>query len=389
MDIIHRTTVLILLLLFCAQSVTVGAPVVKKLRDIIIYQDKTYYSAFPSLIVRKSGEILCAFRRAPDRRLLWNASSYTHTDPNSYLVLVRSKDAGKTWTKEPELIFAHPLGGSQDPCLVQLADGSIVCSSYGWALAPSESAEKLKVSPAHSSYRFLGGYIVRSDDGGKSWDGPFIPMAVPGGSTKNALGNPCPAYNRGAMIQGKDSKLYWAVASQEKQKPGLTSVHLLTSPDKATTWHYNCPIATDEKVTFNETSLIETRKGDIIAFMRTDNFDGKLAYSRSIDEGKSFGPWKDGGFFGHPFHAIHLKDGRIFLVYGYRKPPFGIRAKVLNPECTDIADAPETIIRDDGGSGDIGYPWAALLPNGNVLIAYYFNLKDGTRYIAGSVLSVR
>jgi sialidase-1 len=122
--------------------------------------------------------------------------------------------------------------------------------------------------------------------------------------------------------------------------------------------------------------------------MRTDGFDGKLAYARSTDGGKSFEHWRDGGFFGHPFHAIHLPDGRILLVYGYRKEPFGIRAKILNPECTDIETAPEFVLRDDGGNFDIGYPWVALLPNGNVLVAYYFNIKDGTRHIAGSILKV-
>ncbi|MGI6519503.1 MAG: hypothetical protein ACOX2D_00010 [Fermentimonas sp.] len=33
--------------------------------------------------------------------------------------MVRSRD-GETWTTEPELIYAHPFGGSQDPCLLRL-----------------------------------------------------------------------------------------------------------------------------------------------------------------------------------------------------------------------------------------------------------------------------
>ncbi len=162
----------------------------------------------------------------------------------------------------------------------------------------------------------------------------------------------------------------------------------MTSADRGETWQYVCPVAQDDEVVFNETSLIETKKGDLVAFMRTANFDGKLAFARSTDGGRSFEPWQDGGFFGHPFHALRLKDGRIFLIYGYRQAPFGIRAKVLDPECTNIREAPEFIIRDDGGNGDIGYPWAALLPNGNILAAYYFNIDDGPRYIAGSLLSV-
>ncbi len=190
------------------------------------------------------------------------------------------------------------------------------------------------------------------------------------------------------MVQCKDGKLCWAVAGKDYAGARVTSVHLLISSDRGETWTYSCPIAKDDAITFNETSLIETAKGDLVAFMRTDGFDGKLAYARSTDGGSSFEHWRDGGFFGHPFYAMHLPDGRILLVYGYRKEPFGIRAKLLNAECTDIETAPEFVLRDDGGSGDIGYTWATMMPNGNVLVAYYFNIKDGTRHIAGSILKV-
>jgi len=355
----------------------------KKVCDFIIYQDPMFYSAFPSLVVRPDGEILCAFRRAPDRRALWEGKT-SHTDPNSYLVLVRSKDGGKTWTKEPELIYAHPLGGSQDPCMVQLADGSIVCTSYAWALLPQATVEKMQHTVSHPPFAFLGGYIMRSDDGGKTWKGPFIPPPVKGDKCLDALGKPCPAFNRGAMIQRSDGTLYWAVAS----RTGPTSVHLMTSSDRGETWQYVAPIAKDEKITLNESSLIETANGDLVCFIRTADFDDHLVVSRSKDGGKTW-QWEDGKIIGHPYHAVRLKDGRIFLVYGYRHEPFGVRARLLNPDCTNIAEAPELIIRDDGGNGDLGYPWAAILPDGRIMVAYYFNQSDGTRFIAGSLIEIK
>ena len=359
----------------------------KKIGDLIIYQDEKFYSSFPSVVVRKDGEILCAFRRAPDRRKLWGGPGPTHTDANSYLMLVRSKDCGKTWTKDPELIFAHPLGGSQDPCMVQLKDGSIVCTSYGWALIPQEGIDKLTKVGKHPPYAFLGGYLVRSDDGGKTWKGPFVPPAMPGTQTLDVLGNPCPVFNRGAMMQRADGTLCWAVAVNDGTLNKTTMVHLMTSSDRGETWKYGCPIAVDPKITMNETSMIETKKGDLLAFIRTANFDDHLVLARSTDGGKTF-KWEDGKIVGHPYHALRLKDGRIVLVYGYRHEPFGIRAKLLNPDCTDTGEAPELVIRDDGGTGDLGYPWVALMPDGKILVAYYFNKADGTRYIAGSILSV-
>src|ERR1043166_9646105 len=115
------------------QSLSKSATTVSKIQDIIIYKDEKFYSAFPSMVRRKDGELLVAFRRAPERRLLGDAGT-THTDPNSYLVLVRSTDGGKSWTQTPELIFANPFGGSQDPCMVQLKSGTIFCSSYARGL---------------------------------------------------------------------------------------------------------------------------------------------------------------------------------------------------------------------------------------------------------------
>lgn len=38
----------------------------RKIKDVIIYKDSLFYSAFPSVVKRPDGELLVAFRRAPD-----------------------------------------------------------------------------------------------------------------------------------------------------------------------------------------------------------------------------------------------------------------------------------------------------------------------------------
>jgi hypothetical protein len=360
---------------------------VTKVKDIIIYQDEQFYAAFPSVVLRESGELIVAFRRAPDRRVFGEGGS-SHTDPNSYLVLVRSTDNGESWTTRPELILAHPFGGSQDPCMIQLNDQSILCSSYGWARVENRVKNKFPESIRHGNFIFMGGYLVRSEDGGKTWGDLIVPPPVSPSVTENVFGEPAPAYNRGAMVQDKKGRLYWAVAAQTQLEPRLTSTYLMTSDDGGLSWEYRCPIASDDKASFNETSLYITPKGDIVAFMRTADFGDHTVVARSTDGGKSFEPWVDSGFQGHPHFALRLPDDNVFLVYGYRHAPFGIRARILNPECTDFATAEEIVLRDDGTKGDLGYPWATMTADGKILVTYYFHDETENRHIAGTLLSI-
>ncbi len=366
---------------------TVQNPGVAKIKDFVIYRDDTFYSSFPSIVRRPDGELLVAFRRAPDRRKLHDVH-VTHTDPNSYLELVRSKDSGETWT-QPELLYANPFGGSQDPCMVQLSDHSILCTSYGWMWLRPEAAKEMKNLGMVGGFAFLGGYILRSADGGKHWDAPIVPPSVPGANVLDPYGKTVPAFNRGAMCEGRNGKLYWVVANSDVTHQEHTSTHLLISSDKGKTWTYSCPVAKDDKITFNETSIYETPKGDLVAFLRTDNFNDHTVIARSTDGGKSFAPWQDSGFVGHPDYAMRLPDKRVLLVYGYRHPPFGVRVRVLDAECTHF-DVPEIVLRADGGSGDLGYPWATMLSKHRALVVYYFNEADaGPRYIAGTLLEIK
>jgi hypothetical protein len=353
----------------------------KKLGDIVIYKDENYFSAFPSIVRLPDGELAVAFRRAPERRPY--GGRCTHADPNSQLVLVRSKDSGKSWTQQPDLIHAHALGGSQDPCMTLLRDKTVLCASYLWVLQQPRCPAGGIFDSTGWKHTFAGGYLMRSRDGGHHWEGPLYPPPVPESCSVDAFGKSLPAYNRGNILAGSDNLLYWAVVRADKAKqPGtggtVTSVHLMVSADEGDTWAYRCPIAVDEKVGFNETYLYETVRGDLVAFLRTADGTGKVpsAIARSRNHGKSFESYQNTGFTGHPHCVARLNDGRVLLAYGYRKEPYGIRARVLDPECANAGSAPEIILRDDGGSPDLGYPWPVVFPDGRVLVVYYFNRGD-------------
>ncbi|HRN55191.1 MAG TPA: sialidase family protein [Agriterribacter sp.] len=362
-----------------------GFSQIKKIKDVVVYSDTAFYTAFPSVVKLENGELMVAFRRAPNR-IIFGEKGNNHVDHNSYLVSVRSTD-GENWTKNPELIYAHTFGGSQDPCLLQLKDGTLLCTSYGWQQVRESGLPNLKQPYFEAGgYIFLGGYLVRSFDEGKSWQGPYYPPHIEPEVYYNAYGQKVPAYNRGALYEAKDGRILWIVAAHDNVKK--TSNHLLTSKDKGLTWEYTGEVAKDMKIVFNEASVYETPKGDIIGFLRTAKFDDQAVIARSKDEGKTF-KWESMGFRGHPLNALRLPDNRVLLTYGYRHQPFGIRARILNAECTDFKTAPEIVLREDGGNTDIGYTWPVQLDKNRVLVVYYFNKENGIRHIAGTILEIK
>jgi hypothetical protein len=113
----------------------------------------------------------------------------------------------------------------------------------------------------------------------------------------------------------------------------------------------------------------------------------------SDDGGETWGFLSRVNDFGSPGSLVVKKDGRFVMVYGYRLMPSGMRCRVSEDEGKTWG--PELIIRDDGGSWDLGYGDAWEMPDGKIGVIYYFNSKNdkvkvngGVRHICRSIFSV-
>lgn len=377
---------------------------IKKLKDITIYKDPFYYIAFPSNITLNNGEILMSCRRALDPRYLLTEdapdnlkSKVIHVEARSHQALIRL-NTDLQQIGAPETVPLNTQAADQDGSLIRLASGRILLAAFSWYPFPPPFADTVRTykRPFHgtpettgSNYLMWGAFTRYTDDNGQTWSNhqylPAIPNSddiIPG--KRPLLGGAI----RGLPVENNGEIL---IPSYTSSKQGLKSgAYCFASSDNGNTWSFRSIVAQDpnNQVDMHEPAFYNTPSGKVICFIRTANFDDHLVTAESLDNGHTWSTWQKRNIIGHPYTPIRLPDNRVLLVYGYRHEPFGIRARLLDAECTNIDTAPEFVIRQDGLGKDLGYPWGCVLPDGRVLVTYYFYTQDGIRHIAGSVLEI-
>jgi len=132
--------------------------------------------------------------------------------------------------------------------------------------------------------------------------------------------------------------------------------------------------------------LIELQDGRLLAAIRFQREATSVIWTDIYESG-------DGGLtwaflsrptdWGAPGDLVQMQDGRIVLVYGYRVRPFGIRARVSADGGRSWGT--ELILRDDGGSWDLGYPRVVEHRPGRLLTVYYMNLKNDPVQLNGGI----
>jgi hypothetical protein len=74
------------------------------------------------------------------------------------------------------------------------------------------------------------------------------------------------------------------------------------------------------------------------------------------------------------------------MTYGYRRPPYGVRACLSHDDGVTWDLQHELVIRSDGLHTDLGYPSSVQLESGQILTVYYFHEpgENSVHFIAGT-----
>jgi hypothetical protein len=376
----------------------------------ILYHNPRHYAAFPAVACTAAGEVLVLFRRARDPRWLRRRTlaagdadfdAVDHLDPRSHLALLRLSATTLAPLGPVETLPPDPDAADQDANLLLLPDNRLLVSGFGWYPVPPPFGETIagwgggwlgSAEETGCLFLFWGGYTRLSADGGRSWTPHQWLPGLPGYADLVPKQRPHHGGGvRGRAVRLADGHLRLASYAADPTAGGRYVSHLFGSSDNGQSWRHQAVIARDPdgKVGYAEPALHIDAMGRLVACHRSFGLGDALVTSVSTDGGDSWSlPEVHRTVTGHPFDVVPLPNGRLCAVYGYRHPPrCGIRARIWDPACGESIDhAPEIILRDDGPSRDLGYPWACVLPDGRLLVVYYFCDPQGVRHIAGSVL---
>lgn len=298
---------------------------------------------------------------------VFNEERYPYHHDSGQTLLIRSVDGGRTWD-ESSLQVVLPWSdttGNWDCGFCEIADGTWLVNltitgffkrgvkpeQPSWSNRP-HTPEWGDWTWAYKTQGWLGTAVVKSSDEGKTWSQPIPVNIRPLKHGGCRLG--CWQLPSGSLLMG----LYGRIRGYgEEGENESTRSALMRSDDNGDNWEYYSTLAYDAAsiIDYEEPALLRLRDGRMVCFMRTHvnpSSDAKnLVMVVSEDEGFSWTPPKWTNIWGYPAELIALQDGRYLMIYGYRRPPYGVRG-VVSENGIDWDVGNEFTIREGGVPGD-------------------------------------
>jgi len=326
------------------------------------------YHGWPTVARRADGELVLAF----------SGGREAHVCPFGRVELMRSHDDGRTWCW-PQVLSDGPID-DRDAGIVETPRGTLLVTTFT-SLAYVDVLERARRIPAGEPGAWeaatlreweavharlgdaqrqdeLGTWMLRSTDGGVTWSARYrVPANSPHGPVSLADGR----------------MLFMGVALWE---PGRR-VGAWASTDDGLSWE---PLGAlpvrpgDESRQYHELHAVQAGDGRIVCHVRNHNAanTGETLQSESTDGGATWSTPRPIGVWGLPSHLMRLRDGRLLMSYGHRRPPFGNQARLSADDGRSWG--PAITLSGDGANGDLGYPSTVECGDGTLVTVWYERL---------------
>jgi hypothetical protein len=348
-------------------AVRAAGPGVKVEAIATISRQPEFYHGWPTLALRGNGELLLAY----------SGGREAHICPFGRVELVRSRDEGRTWSW-PEVVLDAPID-DRDAGVLETRAGSLLITTftslaYEGQLAkaerwPEDRLERWRAvnrrTTAQQRQKLLNTWMLRSTNGGMTWSSPLpVPLNSPHGP-----------------IQLADGRLLYP--GKQLWEPGK-KVGVAESSDDGKTWRWLSDIRArggDTVEQYHELHGVQTANGSIVVHIRNHNKAnaGETLQCESVDGGKTWSEPHEIGVWGLPSHLLRLRNGNLLMTYGYRRAPFGNRARVSEDNGRSWSGPME--ISADAASGDVGYPSTVELPGKSFITVWYELPKDSSHAV--------
>lgn len=315
--------------------------------------------------------------RLEDGTLLAGASGMrtNHVCPHGRTTIFISRDDGETWSS-PRVINDTPLD-DRDVGVTPLGGRKLLISWFSsdhrQRLAESDDpglAERWQAGLSwvtdENAARFVGSWVRTSADGGDSWDEPVrVPVTTPHGPVRLADG--------GLVYLGKIFG-----QTMEDLYAGQQGIQAIRSSDEGRTWSElgRVPLAEGTDVgDYHEPHFAELPSGKLVGMIRFHGgealgLDGRIMMqTESTDGGETWTEAEPLPFHAVPPHVLCHSSGRLVVTYGYRQEPYGQRVAISEDEGQTWRY--HYVLRDDGPTGDLGYPCSLEMPDGSLFTVYY------------------
>jgi len=366
----------------------------------VVYRDDREFCGWPfycGLWKVPGGDVVAGFKKIPATYGSGGEISHTRlTVGQGNLCLIRSRDDGSTWDATSQ----QPVFDLSDDAARILHDGG---ESYAGE-APLDFLDPNVVVMAGALPALLKpdsrAWIRASADGGRHWRKPIL---LPLDGLANLTGHGPPTVRADGMA---------LLGLSTTSADGWTNRPLVYASPDGIHWHFLSFVTpaveggsaeSDRRgpVIFGAirhfyTRLLALRDGRILASVRFQREATGVMWTDVFESDDGARTWRflsRVNDWGAPGDIVELHDGRIVCVYGYRLAPPGIRARVSDDGGRTWGQ--ELVLRDDGGSWDLGYPRVIETAPGTLLAVYYMNRRDdpiqmngGVRHIARTIFTL-